>query len=33
MGQDEIRLQIFVFATVLSAAFFGSVAVALSWLS
>ena len=33
MGQDEVRLRAFLFATVFLAAFFGSVAVALSWLS
>ena len=31
MGQDQIPLQVFMFATVLLAAFFGSIAVALSW--
>jgi hypothetical protein len=31
MGQDQIPGQVFVFATVLLAAFFGSIAVALSW--
>jgi hypothetical protein len=31
MGQDQIPAQVFVFATVLLAAFFGSIAVALSW--
>ena len=31
MGRDQIPLQLFVFATVLLAAFFGSMAVALSW--
>jgi len=33
MGQDQARLRVFLFATVLLAAFFGSVAVALSWLN
>jgi hypothetical protein len=32
MGQDQVALQVFMFATVLLAAFFGSIAVALSWL-
>jgi hypothetical protein len=32
MGQDQIPLHVLVFATVLLAAFFGSIAVALSWL-
>ena len=32
MSQDHIPLQVFMFATVLLAAFFGSIAVALSWL-
>jgi hypothetical protein len=32
MVQDHIPLQVFIFATVLLAAFFGSIAVALSWL-
>jgi hypothetical protein len=32
MVQDQIPMQVFIFATVLLAAFFGSIAVALSWL-
>jgi hypothetical protein len=32
MGQDQMPVQVFVFASVLLAAFFGSIAVALSWL-
>jgi hypothetical protein len=32
MVRDQIPLQVFLFATVLLAAFFGSIAVALSWL-
>jgi hypothetical protein len=32
MGQDDVLLQVFIFGTVLLAAFFGSIAVALSWL-
>ena len=32
MGKDQVPLNVFVFATVLLAAFFGSIAVALSWL-
>ena len=31
MGRDQIPLQLFMFATVLLAALFGSMAVALSW--
>jgi hypothetical protein len=31
MGRDQIPLQVFMFATVLLAALFGSMAVALSW--
>jgi hypothetical protein len=31
MGQDQVPLRVFMFATVLLAAFFGSIAVALSW--
>jgi hypothetical protein len=31
MGRDQILIQVFMFATVLLAAFFGSMAVALSW--
>ena len=33
MGQDQIRLRAFLFATVLLAAFFGSAAIAPSWLN
>ena len=32
-GRDQARLRAFLFATVLLAAFFGSVAIALSWLN
>ena len=32
MGQDQISLQVFVLATVCLAAFFGSIAVAMSWI-
>jgi hypothetical protein len=32
MGQDQAKLRGFLFATVLCAAFFCSIAVALSWL-
>jgi hypothetical protein len=32
MGQNQTALQVFVLATVFLAAFFGSLAVALSWL-
>jgi hypothetical protein len=31
MGRDQIPLQVFMFGAVLLAAFFGSIAVALSW--
>jgi hypothetical protein len=32
MGQDRISLQMFLFATIGLAAFFSSIAVALTWL-
>jgi hypothetical protein len=32
MGQDQISLQLFLFATISLAAIFSSIAVALSWL-
>ncbi len=32
MDQNDISARIFIFATALSAVFFGSIAVALSWL-
>jgi hypothetical protein len=31
MGQDQTPLNLFIFATVGLAAFFGSIAIALSW--